>query len=214
MPKQGKKRKPRKKYHYDVALSFAGENRKYVQQVADILTDLGIRVFYDEYEKSDLWGKDLVAHLDDVYRHKARFCLMFISKYYAKKLWTTHERKSATARAFRARVEYILPARFDDTDIPGLPDTTGYIDLRKTTAEELADLVLRKTSRKREINAMLAQLKSLLPDEYQITVEGSEVRFVYEEENYEGSFSLRLLLEMYRLDELDHMFVQPAIVPY
>jgi hypothetical protein len=31
---------------------------------------------------------------------------------------------------------------------------------------------------------------------------------------YEGSFSLRLLLEMHRLDELVHMFVEPGIVPY
>src|SRR5688572_21464405 len=122
MPKRVKTRKrARRKYDYDVALSFAGEDRKYVQRVADILVNLSVRVFYDEYEKSDLWGKDLVGHLDDVYRNKARYCLMFISKHYAKKLWTTHERKSASARAFRARSEYILPGRFDDTDIPGLP---------------------------------------------------------------------------------------------
>ena len=42
---------------YDVALSFAGEDRPYVQQVAQRLVESGIKVFYDDFEKVDLWGK-------------------------------------------------------------------------------------------------------------------------------------------------------------
>ena len=38
------------------------------------------------------------------------------------------------------------PARFDDTEIPGLPSTTGYIDLRQTTPEQLAELIKQKLS--------------------------------------------------------------------
>jgi len=38
----------------------------------------------------------------------------------------------------------LLPARFDETDIPGLPSSVGYIDLRTTTGAELAELILRK----------------------------------------------------------------------
>lgn len=47
------------KYYYDVVLSFAGEDREYVEECADILTALGIKVFYDSYEQDVLWGKDL-----------------------------------------------------------------------------------------------------------------------------------------------------------
>jgi hypothetical protein len=39
------------KYQYDVALSFAGEDRHYVEQVAEILKRKGISVFYDKYEE-------------------------------------------------------------------------------------------------------------------------------------------------------------------
>ncbi|MDQ3632218.1 MAG: TIR domain-containing protein [Actinomycetota bacterium] len=103
-----------------------------------------MRVFYDDYEKAQLWGKDLYEHLDYVYRRAARYCLVFVSKNYAEKLWTSHERRSAQARAFEENREYVLPARFDDTEVPGLRSTVGYISLRHTSPEELAELVKKK----------------------------------------------------------------------
>lgn len=135
-------------YDYDVALSFAGEDREYVEQVAEILKKRRVRVFYDRFEQIDLWGKDLYMHLDEVYRLEARYCVMFISKHYASKLWTNHERRSAQARAFKENKEYILPVRFDDTDIPGILDTVGYIDARELSPDEIADMVMEKLGRK------------------------------------------------------------------
>jgi hypothetical protein len=114
---------------YDVALSFAGEDRRYARALAELLRTAGFSVFYDEYEQATLWGRNLYTPLSDVYQNKARFCLMFISANYARKLWTKRERESAQARAFRESHEYILPLRLDDTALPGLEDTVGYIDL-------------------------------------------------------------------------------------
>lgn len=131
-------------YEYDVALSFAGEQREYVEEVAGALRAKGIRVFYDKYEEASLWGKDLYEHLDYVYQRAARFCVVFASEEYAKKMWTTHERRSAQARAIEERVEYILPARFDDTEVPGIRKTIGHIDLRATPPDDLAELVASK----------------------------------------------------------------------
>ena len=59
-------------FEYDVALSFAGEQRPYVLQVAQGLRTHGVRVFYDDYETDNLWGKDLYAHLTEVYQHKVQ----------------------------------------------------------------------------------------------------------------------------------------------
>ena len=131
-------------FAYDVCLSFAGEQRKYVEQVASALRDRGIRVFYDDYEKTNLWGKDLYTHLDDIYQNAARYCVLFASKNYAKKLWTNHERQSAQARAFTENEEYVLPAKFDDTTIPGVRSTVVYINLKRTSPEELAGLIVKK----------------------------------------------------------------------
>ncbi len=133
-------------FEYDVCLSFAGEQRSFVEEVASKLRQLGLRVFYDRYEAATLWGKDLYTHLDDIYQHAARYCVLFASADYARKVWTSHERQSAQARALSQKEEYILPARFDDTEIPGLRSTIGYIDLREMNPGQVADLIAEKVN--------------------------------------------------------------------
>ena len=129
---------------YDVALSFAGEDRKYVEAVADELRAAGVKVFYDHFEQATLWGKDLYSHLDHVYRESSYYCVIFVSRYYREKVWTNHERSSAQARALQDNREYVLPVRFDDTELPGLLPTIGYQDARQIGPAELASLVQEK----------------------------------------------------------------------
>jgi len=129
---------------FQIGLSFAGEDRAYVEAVAEELKALGVSVFYDNYEKVDLWGKDLYQHLNDVYKNKCEYCIIFISNNYAKKLWTIHELKSAQTKAFTENKEYILPVRFDNTEIPGMNSTIGYLDCNKMTPIELATLAAKK----------------------------------------------------------------------
>jgi hypothetical protein len=91
--------------------------------------------------------RDLVEHLDLVYRKRSRYCVIFVSRYYAEKIWTTHERRAAMVPAVEQRTEYLLPIRFDDTEIPGLRSTVGYIDARVRTSEEIGRLILQKLGR-------------------------------------------------------------------
>lgn len=131
-------------YQYDVCLSFAGEQRDYVREVADHLAVHNIQVFYDEFEEAELWGKDLYEHLAEIYSRRARYCIIFASAEYAAKIWTGHERRLAQERALREKGEYILPARFDDTNIPGLNANVAYIDLARKSPAQIADLFLKK----------------------------------------------------------------------
>ncbi len=134
---------PDRKYH--VALSFAGEDRTYVEDVANRLVAEGVLVFYDKFEEATLWGKNLYTHLRDVYENKALFTVMFVSEPYRTKLWTNHERESAQSRAFEENQEYILPAFFDEAvKVPGLLKTTGRISLAKRSPEDFADLIIAK----------------------------------------------------------------------
>lgn len=134
-------------FEYDVALSFAGEDRKVVEKFAKLLKARDIRVFYDEYEAADLWGKDLVDHLAEIYGKKARYCVIFISQYYPLKKWTKLERKYAQERAFRDANEYILPIRLDDTDVSGIAETTGYRDIRQHSIESIISLLENKLAK-------------------------------------------------------------------
>lgn len=142
-----------KNYEYQVALSFAGEDRDYVSKVATLFKVQEISVFYDEFEEAKLWGKDLYEYLDEIYREKAKYCIIFASKHYAKKLWPTHERKSAQERALKQNEEYILPARFDDTEIPGIRSTIKYIDLNNYSPEEFVELTVQKLTESKEATA-------------------------------------------------------------
>lgn len=131
-------------YEYDVALSFTGEDRQYVEEVALLLKGYGVRVFYDKFEEDKLWGKNLYDYLSDVYTKRAKYTIMFISKHYKEKLWTNHERESMQERAFQSSREYILPVRFDDTEIPGIRSTTGYLDINGKEPSYLVGVTLRK----------------------------------------------------------------------
>jgi hypothetical protein len=132
-----------KEYDYDIALSFAGEDRLYVEKVAEFLKTKNIRVFYDQFEEARVWGRDLVAYFDDIYQNRASYCVIFISEHYAPKAWPKMERKSAFARAL-SDDGYILPVKFDNTEIPGLPPTVHYINLTQKTPAQLGELIVQK----------------------------------------------------------------------
>jgi hypothetical protein len=132
---------------YEVVLSFAGEDREYVEKVAETLKDNDVSLFYDNYEEASLWGKNLTEHLHKLYSRPARYCVMFIAKHCAAKVWPTHQRRSAFEKAIESKEEYILPARFDDTEIPGLHKHIVYVDLRRKSPEELIRLILQKLGR-------------------------------------------------------------------
>lgn len=127
---------------YDVALSFAGEQRAFVNAVATVLKDEGAAVFYDEF--ADLWGKDLTIELERVYRSASRFVVIFISEAYVAKAWTNLERQHALAGRMERMDDSVLPARFDPIALPGLPITVGYLDIGDRSPRELALLVLAK----------------------------------------------------------------------
>ena len=129
---------------FDVVFSFAGENRKYVREVTQYLRKHRVEVFYDEAEQANLWGKDLIEHFEVLYRRSGKYCVMFISKEYAGKMWTTYERRVALSRALKEREDYILPARFDETEVPGILSTVGYVSLLDKTPAKFGKIILEK----------------------------------------------------------------------
>lgn len=142
-PERGEARNS-EEFEFEVALSFAGSSRPIAESLAELLGDHGIRVFYDDFESADLWGKDLYQHLELIYRDKARYCVVLISKDYLARPWPRHELRQAQARSLASHREYILPLRLDDTELPGLSATIGYVDLRQISLEGVANLLLEK----------------------------------------------------------------------
>jgi GGDEF domain-containing protein len=134
-----------KHYAYDVALSYASEDRAYAEALASILLRNDVKVFYDQYEVSTLWGKNLYSYLSDLYQNKARYCVIFLSQHYATKRWTKHELEFAQARAFiNEHEDYILPIRLDQAEIPGFLPTIAYLSWVEGKAESIAESIMKK----------------------------------------------------------------------
>jgi thioredoxin-like negative regulator of GroEL len=131
-------------WRWDVVLSFAGAQRSYVEQVAEALKAQGVRCFYDADEQIELWGEHLPEELLAIYGEQAGAVVVFISAEYADRDWTRLERRAALDRAARERRAYLLPARFDDTPLPGLPRGIVTLDLRIRTPQQFAAEIAAK----------------------------------------------------------------------
>ena len=70
--------------------------------------------------------------------------VMFISKEYVKNNLPRHEKRSILSRAIQEKSEYVLPVRFDDTPVPGLPDSIRYESANDHTPENLAVMITEK----------------------------------------------------------------------
>ena len=129
---------------FDVAISYAGTERALAEKLAEMVRGAGYAVFYDNYYPEHLWGKNLPVFFDEIYRKRARFCVMFVSKEYRDRKWTILEARSAQARALEEKgKEYILPIRIDDAELEGLLPTVGYVPI-STGIEKIGELLVQK----------------------------------------------------------------------
>src|SRR5271165_5973116 len=135
---------------FDIAISFAGSERKHAQALAEAVRAAGFEVFYDDFYPAQLWGKNLFEFFHEIYSKRARYCVMFISKAYSERDWTNHERQSAQERMLKEKGrEYVLPIRVDETDLPGLLSTVGYMSIEDGT-ERIANVLIEKLNETRD----------------------------------------------------------------
>ena len=69
---------------------------------------------------------------------------MFVSQEYVSKAWPNRERRSSLSHAVQQREEYILPVRFDDSLVPGLPTDLNYLSADQHSPAELATMIAEK----------------------------------------------------------------------
>lgn len=131
-------------YEYDVAVSYAGPDRGYAEQLAEMLRAAKLGVFFDLFEEATILGKRLYTFLQDVYENKARYCVVLLSQHYADRVWPRHEIQAAFNRAVREKGDYILPVRLDDTRIEGLPNDLAYLSAKGRSVQDVANVLIAK----------------------------------------------------------------------
>ncbi|WP_344033836.1 hypothetical protein [Saccharothrix xinjiangensis] len=81
----------------------------------------------------------------------SRYCVVFTSADYA------------LDRVLRSREDYVLPVRFDDTDLPGLRASIGYLDARRSSPADVVGHLMTKLGGApdtREVRATVLALRA------------------------------------------------------
>jgi hypothetical protein len=130
-------------HSFDIALSFPGEVRPLVEQIA---LELERRVgpnsyFYDNNYVSQLARPSLDTLLQDIYRNRTKLVVIFLSADYQRKDWCGIEFRAMREIIFERDHKRIMFIRTDDGQVDGVFRTDGYVDARKFSAAELAGFI-------------------------------------------------------------------------
>jgi len=112
-------------YEFDIAISFAGQNRILAKHIAEQLLSLDVQVFYDENFESNYLGKAWSKEFTRIFGSSSRYVLCLLDANYQEKIWPTFEREIFVPRIQKAEV---IPVYLDDTPIVGMPkDVIGIV---------------------------------------------------------------------------------------
>lgn len=134
-------------FQYHVAISYAGPDIQYAEDLATLVEQEGYKVFFDKAKPDEVWGKDLHRFLQEVFAEQALFCVLFVSDEYKDRIWTNKELQDALSRQVKQRgnTEYILPIRLSrGASLAGLPNSIAYLSIEDHTIESIRDLLVKK----------------------------------------------------------------------
>ena len=129
---------------FSVALSFPGQYRDYVKKVdAELMKLFALdKVFFDERYEAEIVGLDSDTVLQKIYHDYSDLVVVFLCKEYLEKDWCNN----VECRAIRDRIKkgqgrWILPLRFDFTEIEGFFSIDICPDISKREPKDTAKLI-------------------------------------------------------------------------
>lgn len=129
---------------FAVALSFPGQHRRFVRNVAERLAEvLGKEhIFFDEWYEAEIRGTDADLKLKRVYRDDAELVVPFFSEHY-EKMWCQIEwRAIRVVLAERREQDAVIPVHLDGTRIEGWEIVDSGIRKGRKTGREVADEII------------------------------------------------------------------------
>lgn len=129
--------------HFKAAFSFAGEQRRTVDQIINHLRSQfePDSIFYDLDYNAQLARPDLDITLQNIYLKQSEILIVFISADYANKTWCGLEWRCLRDIIKNKKSKQVMFIRCDDTILDGMLSIDGYIDARTHSETELAELI-------------------------------------------------------------------------
>ena len=139
-------------YKYDLAISFASEQKDRVDSFVQIFERAGLSVFYAPRPQASarMIGEELPRYFESVFGTEARRCIIFASEDYGEKVWTGYERQVIIDTFVKRRAGYVWPIMFDDVKIEGLPGSIGHMSPSDGTDEEIALAIVDRLMEEKE----------------------------------------------------------------
>ena len=135
---------------YDLAVSFAGEQRDYVERVVGECKARDLRVFYDRDVRVNLWGRNFIREFRTVYGGThARFFVPFLSTEYLNKAYPMDEFNAAMLEAVNRHTDaYILPVLIGDVRVPRdlLNPAIGFLRAEDYSPDTLAAIIAERVA--------------------------------------------------------------------
>lgn len=120
-----------KEYKYDVAISFAEEDRNAALALALALKTEGEKkVYYYPLHFEDIWGHNIEERLTEIYSKEAKYAVVFVSRKYFEKKYASIELNAIRKRMMADdKVIYLLPVVLEEGVINKVNDLAqlGYI---------------------------------------------------------------------------------------
>jgi tetratricopeptide (TPR) repeat protein len=136
---------------FAIALSFPGEHRDYVEQVANaLLPAFGggeqgkARVFYDAWHEGKIIGYASNRKLQSIYAHDSDLIVPFYCQAYGDKEWCGVELRAIEALLFEKQYDRVLPFRFDMVEIPSSFKTDVFPLVTDRKPEDIARLIIER----------------------------------------------------------------------
>jgi len=138
---------------FQVAFSFAGEQRDLVRAVAEAVEkELGSpNVFFDEWFEHYIAGDDADLKLQEIYTERCALVVVCVSERYGGKPWTLAEHAAIRSRQMKSRTSAdkrdllgILPIRVGDGEVKGILFNAIVPDIRNLSVAEAAQLILER----------------------------------------------------------------------
>ncbi|MEZ5940853.1 MAG: TIR domain-containing protein [Planctomycetaceae bacterium] len=131
---------------FSVALSFPGEFRAFVEEIARSLSRALTRekVFYDRFHEAELARPNLDTYIQGIYHSDAELIVVFICEDYNNKEWCHLEARAIRDLIKKRRDDEVMFVRLDDGKVDGVFSVDGYINAKGRPALEVARIIRQR----------------------------------------------------------------------